>query len=227
MLKTFKTFLVVALLFSIGCSQSQKKSTAAKQASFPETRYLTAEGSGQTEIEARRQALAELSGIFESKVHAETTSFARTAIGLDNEELFEKNVESKIAIVSSVRLTGAQIGRVWQDTVTPGTYHALAVIDRSQAGRNWADELQTVTAKTEAEVKNREYTTGRFRRMLALNRIVVGVLQKQALESRLRVLNYPARSSLDVNITLITAELTRLRSQLRFFIKFSGDSNKG
>ena len=225
-MKTFTAIFALAILFSIGCSRSQEKAAAKLQTVFPEARYLTAEGSGQTEIEARRQALAELSGIFESKVHAETTSFARAAIGLDNEELFEKNVESKIAIVSSVRLTGAQIGRVWTEAAAPGTYHALAVIDRSQAGRNWADELETVSAKTEAQVKNLAYITGRFQRLLALNRIVVGVLRKQALESRLRVLNYPARSSLDVDITRITAELARLRSQLRFFVNVSGDSGQ-
>jgi len=226
MLKTFKTFLAIALVFLIGCSQSQEKSATAMQPAFPEARYLTAEGSGQTEVEARRQALAELSGIFESKVHAETTSFARAAIGPDNDELFEKNVESKIAIISSVRLTGAQIGRVWQDAAAPGAYHALAVIDRSQAGRGWADQLETVTAKTEAQVTNIEYTTGRFQRLLALNRITVGLLQKQALESRLRVLNYPARSSLDVDIRPITAELAGLRSRLRFFVKFSGENSQ-
>jgi hypothetical protein len=125
-----------------------------------------------------------------------------------------------------VRLTGAQIGRVWQDAAAPGTYHALAVIERSKTGRIWADELETVTAKTEAEVKNLADITGRFQRLLALNRIVVGVLQNQALESRLRVLNYPARSSLDVDITRITAELARLRSQLRLFVNFSGESGQ-
>jgi phage terminase large subunit-like protein len=62
--------------------------------------------------------------------------------------------------------------------------------------------------------------------MLGLNRVVVGVLQKQALESRLSVLNYPARSSLDVDIRQTTAELARLRSQLRFFINVSGDNGQ-
>jgi len=226
MLKTQTVVLFMALLLLIGCGGSEIKTPAEIGTAFPESRYLTAEGSGQTEIEARQRALAELSAIFESRVHAETTSFARSAIGPDNDELFEKNVESKIAIISSVRLTGAKIGRVWRDGASSGGYHALAVIDRSRTGRNWAAELETVTAQTEAEVKNLEYTTGRFRRMLALNRVVVGLLKKQVLESRLRVLNYPARSSLDVDINTITAELARLRSELRFFVNFSGESGQ-
>lgn len=226
MLKTQTAILCMALLLLIGCGGSEIKTQAETETAFPESRYLTAEGSGQTEIEARQRALAELSAIFESRVHAETTSFARSAVGSNTDELFEKSVESKIAIVSSVRLTGAKIGRVWQDAASSGGYHALAVIDRSRTGRNWAAELETVTANTEAEVKNLEDTTGRFRRMLGLNRIVVGLLKIQALESRLRVLNYPARSSLDVDINTITVELARLRSQLRFFVNFSGDNGQ-
>jgi hypothetical protein len=216
----------LVILILVGCSAAEKKTTPEKHADYPAARYLTAEGSGETEMEARRQALAALSGIFESKVHAETTSFARAAMGPDTDELFEKNVESKIEIVSSVQLTGAQIGRVWHDAAAPGAYHALAVVDRAKTGRIWADELETVTAKTAAQVKNLAHITGRFQRMLALNRIIVGVLRKQALESRLRVLNYPARSALDVDITQITADLARLRSQLRFYINFSGDGGQ-
>jgi len=226
MLKSQTAVLIMVLLLLIGCGGSEIKTPAETGTAFPESRYLTAKGSGQTEIEARQRALAELSAIFESRVYAETTSFARSAIGSDNDELFEKSVESKIAIVSSVQLTGAKIGKVWQDAVPSGGYHALVVIDRSRTGRNWAAELETVTANTGAEVKNLEYTTGRFRRMLALNRIVVGLLKKQALESRLRVLNYPARSSLDVDINTITAELARLRSELMFFVNFSGDNGQ-
>ena len=218
--------LFITLLLAIGCGGTERKSPAGPEVTFPESRYLTAEGSGQTEIEARQRALAELSAVFESRVHAETTAYARSAVGPDNDELFEKDVESKIAIVSSVRLTGAKIGRVWREGTSMGAYHALAVIDRSRTGRNWAAELEMVTAKTEAEVNNLAYTTGRFQRMLALNRIVVGLLQKQALESRLRVLNYPARSTLDVEIGAITAELARLRSQLRFFVSIAGDNGR-
>ena len=226
MLKTQTTVLILTLLLSIGCGGRDTKIPRETVTAFPESRYLTAQGSGPTEIEARQQALAELAAVFESRVQAETTSFARSTIGPDNAEFFEKNVASKVAVVSSVRLTGAEIGRVWQDESPPGDYHALAVIDRARTGRNWAAELETVTAQTEAEVKNLAYTTGRFRRMLALNRVVVGLLQKQVLESRLRVLNYPARATLDVEIGPLAAELARLRSELRFFVNMAGDHGR-
>jgi len=220
--------LAVMLLFllAIGCGGREKKAAPEKQPAFPEARYLTAEGSGETEQEARRQALAGLSGVFESRVHAETHAYAYSAVGPDSGEFFEKTVESKVTVVSSVRLKGAKIGRTWQAETGSGTYHALAVIDRMQAGRSWADELDAVQARVTAQVANLEGLQGRFRRMAALNEVFSGLLQNQAIESRLRVLNYPARSALDVDIVAVSAELARLRSQLRFFIGLSGDEHQ-
>ena len=67
MLKKLTVAVVLTVLLTFGCGGPEKISPVEKQTAYPESRYLTAEGSGQTEIEARRRALAELSGIFESK----------------------------------------------------------------------------------------------------------------------------------------------------------------
>jgi hypothetical protein len=225
MLKNITVAVMLAALFTAGCGAPSKKNPVSKQVPYPESRYLTAEGSGQTEMEARRHALAELSGIFESKVHSETTSLARSAIGLDNTEQFEKNVESKIDIISSVQLKGAKTVKVWQSE-NSDLFRALAVIDRMQAGRDWSAELETIEAQAEAQMKTLDNTQGRFRRMVLLNRTFSLLLKKQALESRLRVINYPSRSSLDVDIRKITTELAQLRSQLRLFVEFSGDRSQ-
>ncbi len=222
MLKKLVVTFGLAALLATGCGSPDKKPPVEKPANFPEARYLTAQGSGATAMEARRQALAALSGIFESRVQSETTTFALSAIGPNNTELFEKTVESKIAIISAVELKGAKIGRAWE-SAGPLPYHALAVIDRMQAARDWATELETVAARTLAQVKTLGQTQGRFQRMVILNRIISGVLHQQALESRLRVLNYPARAGSEVDVEAIAAELVALRSQLRFFINFSGD----
>jgi len=222
---TFTTVLVLLLFVISGCASGGKKAAVQATDPFPASRFLTAEGTGATELEARREALAALSGIFESKVHAETTSRARSAIGTGGDEVFEKQVESRVAVVSSVQLTGAKIGRVWRVETGAAPYHALAVLDRNQAGRDWAAELDTVQALVAAELKTLEHTSGRVRRLAALNKVLAGLLREQALESRLRVLNYPARAMIDVDMEKITAELVQLRSAVRLFIALSGDGH--
>ena len=226
MLKKFTIALMLAALLGMtGCSGASKKTPAANQVPYPDSRYLTAEGTGQTEMEARRRALSALSAIFESKVYSETTSLARSAIGPDNNEQFEKNVESKINIITSVQLKGAKIGKTWQNEGSD-LFHAMAVIDRMKAGQGWAAELETLDARAEAQLKTLEGTKGTFRRMVLLNRIFSLLLKKQAIESRLRVINYPARSTLNVNIQKITTELALLRSRLRFFVEFTGKKSR-
>ena len=97
---------IIMLCFLVGgCAAAPKQKTAtAGTEEFPEARYLTATGIGASEAEARREAVGELSRIFESQVSTEvaatTASFMDAATG----ELFEKNVESRIRIESSVRI---------------------------------------------------------------------------------------------------------------------------
>jgi len=223
---TFITVLGLLLFVISGCAAGGKKAPAPEMDPFPESRYLTAEGTGATELEARREALAALSGIFESKVHAETTSRASSAIGTGGDEVFEKQVVSSVAVVSTVQLTGAKIGRVWRVEGGAAPYHALAVLDRNQAGRNWAAQLDTVQALVTAELKTLEQTTGRVQRLAALTKVLTGLLREQALDSRLRVLNYPARALLDTDMEKIATELIELRSQIRLFIELSGDGHE-
>ncbi|CAD7837975.1 MAG: hypothetical protein [Olavius algarvensis Delta 4 endosymbiont] len=222
---TFAPILVLLLFVINGCASGGKEAPALEADLFPESRFLTAEGTGETELEARREALAALSGIFESKVHAETTSRARSAIGTGGDEVFEKQVESRVAVVSTVQLTGAKIGRVWRLETGAAPYHALAVLDRNQAGRKWAAELATVQALVAAELKTLEQTSGRVQRLAALNKVLAGLLREQALESRLRVLNYPARAMLDADMDKIATELIQLRSEVRLFIELYGDGH--
>lgn len=225
-MRTIFTLLLVLLLVIGGCAAGGKKKPAPETVPFPESRFLTAEGTGETELEARREALAALSGIFESKVHAETTSRARSAIGTSGDEVFEKQVESRVAVVSTVQLTGAKIGRVWRVETGAAPYYALAVLDRNQAGQAWAAELNTVQALVTAELKALEHTTGRVQRLAALNKVLAGLLREQALESRLRVLNYPARAMIDTDMEKIATELVELRSQVRLFIELSGEEHE-
>jgi hypothetical protein len=77
-----------------------------------------------------------------------------------------------------------------------------------------------------AEMKILETTTGQFQRLAALNRVLSGLLREQALESRLRVVNYPARAMLAVDINAIADELVKLRSQLRLFVEMTGDGHQ-
>ncbi len=215
--------LVLLVLLAQGCGKkSSTPPVDEKNPDFPKTRYLTAEGGGATEMDARRQALAELSSIFESRVQSQTTSLATSSLGSDNLERFEKTIESRIQVISSVRLEGAEIGKVWQDKEGE-SFHALAVLDRVDAGRIWTHDLEIVDNRLRAEALALETIKGRLPRMAALNKIMFLSLERNVLESRLAVVDYPALSQLELDMAKLISQLAVIRSELRFYIDVTGE----
>jgi len=220
-LKLLAGIMIFCVLVA-GCATAPEPEKAASDsADFPETRYLTATGIGVSEAEARREAVGELSRIFESRVSTEvattTASFMDAAAG----ELFEKNVESRIRIESTVTVQGVIIGKVWQDPDSGRTY-ALAVLDRQQAAREWYEQLDRLTTQLNGEVDSLIGISGRLPRIIALNRILGLVIQKTAVESRLRVIGRPAMGSGDIDMRPIFSEAASLKSDSAFFVQIDG-----
>ncbi|MBU0970222.1 MAG: LPP20 family lipoprotein [Proteobacteria bacterium] len=213
--------VLLGLVFACGKGSSFLPETGTTL-DFPETRFLLAQGTGATEIDARRQALAELSAIFDSRVSSRTESLARSSLGPDNTELFEKTLESRIQILSSVRLEGAKIGKVWQDEA-PGTFHALAVLDRKDAGRKWTRDLEILDQRIGAETSTLGTTPGKLGKMAALNQILDLSLERHAIESRLVVVNYPVLPESELDLGKMMSQLAAIRSSLHFYIDIPGE----
>lgn len=214
-------FLFLSLL-AAGCSKPQVADPGSVS-SFPEDRYLSAQGMGKTQNEARKQALAELSQIFESRVSSQFSSFVTSSLASDQAEDFEKIMESRIHIDSGILLQGVKIGKEWPDE-SPGLYHALAVLDRMDAGRGWTSKLEILDHGIQAEIQALETLTGGLSRMASLNRIMDGVMERQVWESRLRVIDYPVMdfSALDIDLGTVMSEQSKLRSGLRIYIDIQG-----
>ncbi|MCG8635583.1 MAG: LPP20 family lipoprotein, partial [Desulfobacterales bacterium] len=176
-------FMILLMLGGFGCAKTPSPAEEAG-VEFPEERYLTARGTGETGYEAGKQAMAELSGIFESRISSQFTSLATSTMTQDQAEAFEKNMASRIRIDSDMHLQGARIGRSWKDEKT-GLYSALAVLDRSDAGQTWASQVDTIDSEIRAEVRALETTRGPLSRMAGLNRIIDRITDRRILEGYL------------------------------------------
>lgn len=224
---SFRLMILIAAISLAGCaSQVKEEQKAAKDAEFPESRYLTATGAGTSRSEARRQALSRLAAIFESRVYSKTASTARSIVGDDAPELFEKQVDQTIRILTDVKLTGARIGKEWQEE-NSGDYYALAVLDRIAAGRRLENVLADTRMEIDGQAKALEDIKGRLPRLSALNRITSLLLKKTVLESRLSVLGHPAGlGEMDkIDLMDFIEERIRLSDSIRFFIEISGEQS--
>lgn len=127
---------------------------------YDDSQYLTAAGSASNAELARDRALANLGKIFESNIRAISTTKSDTHVSVDQgEESFTRkhHLAEKIQVRSDKIIHGARIAEKWKDE-TLHTYHALALLDRSQAANNIKgemrrldDETQTLLDRSQAE----------------------------------------------------------------------------
>lgn len=118
---------------------------------YPNFAYLSATGSASKAERAKARALSNLAKIFEVQIREVSTTSQDTqtskAGGVET-------VESKARIASTVNLKtdkmvqGARIAEQWQSSVDL-TYHALAVLDRAQAGNNIRSEMKRLDEETQ------------------------------------------------------------------------------
>lgn len=118
---------------------------------YPNFAYLSATGSASKAEQAKARALSNLAKIFEVQIREVSTTSQDTqtskAGGVET-------VESKARIASTVNLKtdkmvqGARIAEQWQSSVDL-TYHALAVLDRAQAGSNIRSEMKRLDEETQ------------------------------------------------------------------------------
>ncbi len=215
--------LGLILIFIIGCGRPPAK-VGSDTPSFPEDRFLTAQGSGRTDMDARQQALAQLSSIFEAQVSSQFSSRTQSLLTQEQAEEFKTEMAARVDVDSKVHLQGARIGRSWQDE-SSGSFYALAVLDRMDAAENWAARLSILDAGIEGAQVSRQSATGPLSQLAALNRIVSLSGERQILESRLSVVDYPVASLSELTVDLggVMAERATLIAGLRVFVSVAGE----
>lgn len=118
---------------------------------YPNSKYLSATGSASKAEQAKARALSNLAKIFEVRIREVSTT--TQDVQTSKVEGVE-TVQAKQRIASSVNLhtdkmiQGARIAEQWQSGADL-TYHALAVLDRSQAGNNIRAEMRRLDEETQ------------------------------------------------------------------------------
>lgn len=217
--KILYAYLVV-LILTIGCVKDHPLTKPVPE--YPESVYFKAEGTGQSEAEARDQALAEMSKIFEAEVFSDTYDRAVAIIDSTGNDIFRGDIESDIRVVSSVKLEGARIGRTWFDN-EKGIYRALAVLDRRQAGENWKGEIKDIDDKIEGEYSALDTMNSKFMKLRSLMEILDLWVERESRVSRLRVIGLRDASTLSYDIKNAFYMVPQLKADMLIFMKITGE----
>jgi len=210
----------LAMAFVVACAGSTDRGQQDTLESFPQSRFLTADGFGETEVEAKRAAMADLAAVFEATVYAQTIQRAESWLADGLTERFDKQVAQTVHIQTNVLLKGARIGRIRKDE-GGGGFRALAVLDRQQAASQWQREKETIEAAIEGQVVALRTTEGRLSRLTVLNRLAELMVRQAVIESRLSVLGYPTVSDIDAYAELML-ERQQLAHDVVLWLQFEG-----
>jgi hypothetical protein len=118
---------------------------------YPHFKYLSATGSAAKAEQAKARALSNLAKIFEVQIReVSTTSQDTQTRKKDGIETVEKSarIASTVNLKTDKMIQGARIAEQWQSSADL-TYHALAVLDRSQAGSNIRGEMNRLDEETQ------------------------------------------------------------------------------
>lgn len=198
-------------------------SLAKQLALYPESEYLTAEGIGQSEPEAKDMAFSELARIFEARVVSETSdsmvSLYRDKDGKKS-ETFTQQVQAKVRVTSGVAFEGVRTENTWFDE-NDQRYHALAVLNRSEASAAWAAKINDLDDRIRAELLAVEAVQSRFLLFRGYRRVEGLWLERTVYTSRIRVVGGTVTAP-DYDMGEVLANMARVRSNITMFFDLTG-----
>jgi hypothetical protein len=118
---------------------------------YPNSKYLSATGSASEAEQAKARALSNLVKIFEVQIReVSTTQSDVQSRKKEGVETVEQNnrIASTVNLKTDKMIQGARIAEQWQNSADL-TYHALAVLDRTQAGNNIREEINRLDEETQ------------------------------------------------------------------------------
>jgi len=191
-------------------------------AAVSESTHLIAKGYGQSRPEAVRRAKAELSNIFESRIESDISSVTRAVTDSAQGDTLYKNVQSKIRVASSVELEGVEVGPVTKDG---REYVAEVGLDRERAAEKWHHDMARLNARIEVEEKATRTSPGKLMQLKHLNKAMDLFIEREAIVSRLRVINRPAQGAGHKKFKALVSNLQEIKTNFRINLKI--DSPNG
>ncbi len=158
---------------------------------YPNFKYLSATGSAAKAEQAKARALSNLAKIFEVQIREVSTTSQDTKT---SKKGGVETVESKARIASTVNLKtdkmvqGARIAEQWQNSADL-TYHALAVLDRTQAGNNIRSEMDRLDKETQYALNQQKNRNDVLLKISDLHKANALQQDRQTLQKTLKIID--------------------------------------
>jgi len=201
----FKLKILLSILLLTACMQSTAVMSTGDMPQwvrgepdlYPNFKYLSATGSASKAEQAKARALSNLAKIFEVQIREVSTTTQDTkSHRQDGVETVESNarIASKVNLKTDKMVQGARIAEQWQNSADL-TYHALAVLDRTQAGNNIRSEMNRLDEETQHALDQQKQRTAPLLKISDLHKANTLQQDRQILQKTLKIIDVKGKGS--------------------------------
>jgi hypothetical protein len=158
---------------------------------YPNNKYLSATGSASNAEQAKERALSNLAKIFEVQIkEVSTTRSDVQSSKKEGVETVQQNnrIASTVNMKTDKMIQGARIAEQWQNSADL-TYHALAVLDRAQAGNNLRGEINRLDEETQFVLNEQENRNDALLKISDLHRANELQQDRYTLQKTLKIID--------------------------------------
>ena len=201
----FRIKIVLASLLMAACMQSTTVMSTSDSPQwvsgepdmYPNFKYLSATGSASKAEQAKARALSNLAKIFEVQIReVSTTSQDTKSFRKDGVETVESNarIASTVNLKTDKMVQGARIAEQWQNSADL-TYHALAVLDRAQAGNNIRSEMNRLDEETQYALNQQKKRNDPLLKISDLHKAKSLQQDRQTLQKTLKIIDVKGKGA--------------------------------
>lgn len=232
--KTLILLSVLSPLLLWGCGSSKSASSGSNgipnwvnnpSSEFNEQKYLMAVGSGSTLNEARGDAFASLSQIFQMDIDATEQL---------NSEFIDRNINNQLYSESTSQLlNNIKIGtnqELMNTTILTsevdkfGTYHALAGMDRAESSRIYNQEISNNRIKINELEQNADSENNILQKLVLLKKAQSLATANEILTRQLNVIRGGAGTGGEATETLVRLQEKFRTAQQKAIVKLASDN---
>jgi hypothetical protein len=182
--------VLICLVLGVGCAKSPVGPDwlTAEPADYSAARYLTGRGQGETAGLARDRARADLAKVFEVAVRESSSDSLQWLEGSVGKDGLQSSISRDIHLQTSQILNGVEIVQTWRGE-NGGDYHALAVLDRLQAGNRLRAEIAALDAETAQNIIRARSQDALPEKISAAYNALYAQLQRRHPQKMLRIVD--------------------------------------